>query len=411
MVLGQHDDIDDAIEFVWRRLLEYSSTASAVSSEVSADAVSCVVESLGLETITVVRGAHTTTLNRRGTTKQREAETAEKCPDYATMRRVARAAWTKRESQGALTPSLRPPTEELVEAALDLFYLIVVPRPEGWFFGHCSRSLEAVQFAVDSLGLSTVAVWRGSRNTGGTVNLLRTGTARQRQEDADRYPDYRSIFRPIVGRMPTNDEQAVADQVAMGVEPLMVISAELTRASEARLAQEEAPVSERRRELVRQIEEAHARHRAAAEKRAARGSGDAVPVRRLPFEPLPPGSWTMDDVVNHYTTVAHRLPSGLLGRSIQWERLRQIESLGPNVCYVGDQMWLGYTVFTFAYTQRAVLECPIEGNATYVLSGDWKCMARYSKQEMRQKYPKGFAKVVHRGDWLSRVRTALRAGW
>jgi hypothetical protein len=51
----------------------------------------------------------------------------------------------------------------------------------------------------------------------------------------------------------------------------------------------------------------------------------------------------------------------------------------------------------------------MEGNATYVLTGDWKRMAGHSKAHLRQEYPDSYIKVVHKGDWLDRVRYALES--
>ena len=56
---------------------------------------------------------------------------------------------------------------------------------------------------------------------------------------------------------------------------------------------------------------------------------------------------------------------------------------------------------------RVVLECPVEGNATYVLSGDWKKMVGHSKFYLRTNFSHNYTKIVHKGDWLARVKTAL----
>jgi hypothetical protein len=40
-------------------------------------------------------------------------------------------------------------------------------------------------------------------------------------------------------------------------------------------------------------------------------------------------------------------------------------------------------VFEFGYSRRVVLECPIEGNATYILSGNWKKQVGHSKLYLR----------------------------
>jgi hypothetical protein len=46
----------------------------------------------------------------------------------------------------------------------------------------------------------------------------------------------------------------------------------------------------------------------------------------------------------------------------------------------------GYTVFTFPYASSVLLECPIVGNAIYVIHKDWK---------------------HHRGDWFEQVEEEL----
>jgi len=133
-----------------------------------------------------------------------------------------------------------------------------------------------------------------------------------------------------------------------------------------------------------------------------------VPSHRLPFDLLPPGTWDVRHVVEHYRRVAHKLPFGLNGRYIDNSRLERIGMLNPVDCYVGKESWLGYVVFEFSNSNRVVLECPIEGNATYILAGDWKAMVVLSKAELRHEFAHCYTKVVHKGAWLSRIRTALR---
>lgn len=132
-----------------------------------------------------------------------------------------------------------------------------------------------------------------------------------------------------------------------------------------------------------------------------------VPVSQLPFELLPPGSWDIDDLISHYRREAKNLPTGLSGREIQWARLTALKSLEPIMCYVGTEMWLGYILFEFPNSARVVLECPIEGNATYVLSGNWKTMVKHTKGYLRSKFPRRYKRIVHKGNWLERVGLSL----
>ncbi len=66
-----------------------------------------------------------------------------------------------------------------------------------------------------------------------------------------------------------------------------------------------------------------------------------IPVKRLSFELLPPGSWSIDDVIAYYRREAQNFPTDLLGRAIEWQRLLQIKSLRPKECYIGTELWLG----------------------------------------------------------------------
>ncbi len=141
------------------------------------------------------------------------------------------------------------------------------------------------------------------------------------------------------------------------------------------------------------------------------GGDDALveTTEQFDFELLPPGKRTIEGVIKHYqrqmrVNAAWR-QSGL---AIDLGRLRAIRSLGPTDCYVGKKMWLGYVVFTFAGASRVVLECPLQGNATYILGRNWKRLLGKSKQDLRQHHRRSIAKIVHKGDWLARIEDRLR---
>jgi hypothetical protein len=132
-------------------------------------------------------------------------------------------------------------------------------------------------------------------------------------------------------------------------------------------------------------------------------------VAQLPFTLLPQGTWSMHDLITHYRDQATSFPADLQGRRIDKSRLEKIASLRPQKCYVGKESWSGYVVFEFGPATPVVLECPVEGNATYILAGDWRTMVRHSKGEMRRRFPRHHIRIVHNGDWLARLRASLRA--
>lgn len=139
------------------------------------------------------------------------------------------------------------------------------------------------------------------------------------------------------------------------------------------------------------------------EKLKGQSKADEVPVERFSFELLPPGSWGIEDVIAHYRREAHRLPTDLADRG----RLEALKSLRPAKCYVGKELWSGYVVFEFSGSSRVVLEKPFKGNATYVLWGDWRRMVGHTKLDLRTRFPQNYTKIVHKGDWLGRIRAGL----
>lgn len=129
-----------------------------------------------------------------------------------------------------------------------------------------------------------------------------------------------------------------------------------------------------------------------------------IPVAKLSFRLLPPGSWNISHVVDYYSTEAQLW---LGSREIQPERLRKLISLNPARCYVGTELWVGYILFEFTWCKAVVLECPIEGNASYIILGDWKKLAGFTKRELLNRFSRNCTRVVHKGEWLPRVREAL----
>jgi hypothetical protein len=95
-------------------------------------------------------------------------------------------------------------------------------------------------------------------------------------------------------------------------------------------------------------------------------------------------------------------------RRIQWPRISALKSLGPAKCYLGEEQWFGYVVFEFARSDRVVLECPVEGNAIYVLWGDWKSMVTHTKRNVWTHFSQNYRRIVHKGKWLALTRRALK---
>jgi len=99
----------------------------------------------------------------------------------------------------------------------------------------------------------------------------------------------------------------------------------------------------------------------------------------LPFRLLPPGVWGAGHILEYYRNEACRW---LGGRSVDIQRLERIERLNPNRRSVGTRRHLGYILFEFVWSRAVILECPVEGNATYILWGDWHGLLQLTQSEL-----------------------------
>jgi hypothetical protein len=131
-----------------------------------------------------------------------------------------------------------------------------------------------------------------------------------------------------------------------------------------------------------------------------------LPPTDFPFELLPPGTWEFRQAFEHDWNLL-RSPHGYADQRFDQSRIDHMKLLNPKLTHTGKKAWFGYAVYEFSYSKRVVLECPIEGNATYVLSGDWKKMISLTKAEVRQEHAGRSARIFHTVNWLRRVRQAL----
>ena len=115
------------------------------------------------------------------------------------------------------------------------------------------------------------------------------------------------------------------------------------------------------------------------------------------FEIFPPGRWDSKGFTQHYKELVRQ--GKFQETEVQWERIREIENLKPVTRRKGKLKWNGYVVYEFAYTDNVVLECPVEGNAVYILKGNqWKRLIQLTKGEIRDKHKTSYKKVVHKND-------------
>ncbi len=128
-----------------------------------------------------------------------------------------------------------------------------------------------------------------------------------------------------------------------------------------------------------------------------------VPTEHVRWRLLPPDELSEDRVRGYYTTLQRKRP----GTRYDPDRIVKALSLGPNQRYEEIGEVEGYTVFTFPYTLSVLLECPIVGNAIYVIHKDWERWSRMSKQELMADESGEVVRIVHRAGWFEKVRQAL----
>jgi hypothetical protein len=128
-----------------------------------------------------------------------------------------------------------------------------------------------------------------------------------------------------------------------------------------------------------------------------------TPTYKVFWRILPPGEWTVDSVVSHYAELQRANPHV----RFDLDRLRRVFSLSPLSLYVGIDEFEGYIVFVFSQTKNVLLECPVYGNAIYLIREDWESLSRLSKGELLARFPGQALRIVHTGDWYPRVQAEL----
>lgn len=130
----------------------------------------------------------------------------------------------------------------------------------------------------------------------------------------------------------------------------------------------------------------------------------AIPIRKLNWQILPPGRYYIDQILSHYRNLR------LEGERIEVDesRLVNIYNLLPTEVYIGTDEFRRYIVFYFSSQRKAVLECPIYGNAIYVIDGPWELLSQYTKDDLLRNFSDQVKKIEHKGNWLQRLIAVLQ---
>ena len=118
---------------------------------------------------------------------------------------------------------------------------------------------------------------------------------------------------------------------------------------------------------------------------------------------LPPGLWPKTD-----EEVERVLPRNY-GIGYCPERILHAESLNPFEIGRGTGEFERYFCFRYKFTSKVLLESADDGNAAYILSGNWKSLSRKTKYELNNYHSSEIQRVLHREDspWRRIIKTAL----
>jgi hypothetical protein len=130
------------------------------------------------------------------------------------------------------------------------------------------------------------------------------------------------------------------------------------------------------------------------------------PTGRFQWQPLPPGEANPGKVRGHYRERLRR--EGRLDKFDQ-DRLDTALALPYEEWWVPTEGFGGfdaYSIISFAHTDKVLLECPLYGNAAYVINADEELWREMTKQELTES---GLAeRIPHQGEnWPLKVRQAL----
>ena len=141
-------------------------------------------------------------------------------------------------------------------------------------------------------------------------------------------------------------------------------------------------------------------------------SGKLTP-QYVNWELLPPGNkygiYTTDcpAIKEYLSYMRNKHP-----KDYDQNRIDRVLTLNPDEWFVGKLQDDGYSVFVFKNRNAAILECPIYGNALYLVWGDWKQLSELTKEQLRNYVTdaKSPSRYIHRDDseWFPSLCRELR---
>lgn len=132
-------------------------------------------------------------------------------------------------------------------------------------------------------------------------------------------------------------------------------------------------------------------------------SGRLPITREVDWEILPPGYWPVDE------SSVENLFSGKSAKTLIPARLISAVALDPIEIIKGKNELNEYLCFRFSSSNKVLLESPYDGNAAYILSGDWESLSKKTKWELLNIYSDFCERIIHgqSGNWKYEIKRSL----
>lgn len=124
-------------------------------------------------------------------------------------------------------------------------------------------------------------------------------------------------------------------------------------------------------------------------------NGVLIPIKRLNWVILPHGAAGLSQVRHYCEQLGARNPQA----QVEMSRIEYVYGLTPDATYCGVDEFDGYLVFYFRSRGFAVLECPLVGNALYVIYGDWVSLSRMTKTDLLRSHASQVTRIIHSYRW------------
>ena len=131
--------------------------------------------------------------------------------------------------------------------------------------------------------------------------------------------------------------------------------------------------------------------------------GRRMVTRMVNWEILPPGYWPVDE-----SSVANFF-AGKSSQTLIPSRLFEAKALDPIDVVIGKNEFNEYWCFRFKNNNKVLLESPYEGNAAYILRGDWETLSKKTKWELLNIYSDFCERIIHglSGNWKHEIKSSL----